>query len=269
MTMKNRKTLLLFLSLLLCTFGARTQEIEWSDTLYTDPKEEMINDYVMVGVNYGVSFTNMYFSPSKYNRAWQVKPGYISVMFTKFSKLFDRMPYFALSMGVAHGYEGFGFVRDPETGRSPDVDGAEEGTIEVFEVPFLAQFHADYAPLKLMANAGVYGGWRNSISRSGPNLDPQFANAFRPYEHRLEYGFQGGVGFALMFDPIEIHFNALVRWSWSTLYDPDYASQIYYRYAYPLDIIGTVGIHFQLTKRSGKTTRQLRQEAKEIVYGSH
>ena len=36
-----------------------------------------------------------------------------------------------------------------------------------------------------------------------------------------------------------------------------------------MDVIATVGVHFQLTKRSGKTNRQLRQEAKEIVYGSH
>ena len=52
--------------------------------------------------------------------------------------------------------------------------------------------------------------------------------------------------------------NALLRWSWSSLYAPDYASKYYYRYAYPLDIIATVGVHFQLTKRSGKTNRQLR-----------
>ena len=95
---------------------------------------------------------------------------------------------------------------------------------------------------KILAQAGVYGGWRNSISRSGPNLDPQFEHAFRPYEHRWEYGLQGGAGFALMFDPVEIHFNALVRWSWSSLYDPDYYSEIYYRYAYPLDVIATVGV---------------------------
>jgi len=269
MTMKNPKSLLFSLTLLLCALGARAQEIEWADTVYTDPKKELINDYVMIGVNYGASFTNMYYSPAKYNRAWQFKPNYVSILFTKYSKLFDQMPILGLTVGVAHGYEGFGFVRDPETGRTQDVDGAEQGTIEVYEIPFLAQYHKDIDPLKLMASVGVYGGWRNSISRSGPNLDPQYANAFRPYEHRWEYGLQGGLGFALMFDPIEIHFNALVRWSWSTLYDPDYASPIYYRYAYPLDIIGTVGVHFQLTKRSGKTTAQLRREAREIVYGTH
>ena len=72
-----------------------------------------------------------------------------------------------------------------------------------------------------------------------------------------------------MFDPVEIHFNALLRWSWSSLYAPDYASPYYYRYAYPLDIIASVGVHFQLTKRSGKTTKALRRQAKELVYGSH
>ena len=268
MTSKTALPFLLLLSLL-CAAGARAQEVEWADTLETETARPPINDYVLIGVNYGVSFSNMYYAPSRHNRAWQFSPNYVSVTFTKFSKMFDRMANFALVMGVAHGYEGFGFKRDPETGRSQDVDGAEQAVIEVFEIPALAQFHADFYPGKIMANLGVYGGWRNSISRSGPTLDPAYANAFRPYEHRIEYGLQGGAGFALMFDPVEIHFNALVRWSWSSLYDPDYYSEIYYRYSYPLDVIATVGVHFQLTKRAGKTNRQLRQEAKQIVYGSH
>ena len=235
----------------------------------TPAKKAMINDYIMIGVNYGVTFSNMAYNPAKHNRAWQFNPNYVSVTFTKFSKMFDNIPMFALVVGVAHGYEGFGFLRDPSTGRSQEVDGAEQATIEVFEIPALAQVHIDFHPAKIMANIGVYGGWRNSISRSGPNLEPEYANAFRPYENRWEYGLQGGAGFALMFDPVEIHFNALLRWSWSSLYAPDSASQYYYRYAYPMDIIATVGVHFQLTKRSGKTTSQLRREAKEIVYGAH
>ena len=47
------------------------------------------------------------------------------------------------------------------------------------------------------------------------------------------------------------------------------SSPYYYRYAYPMDAIVTVGVHFQLTKRSGKTSQALRQEAKRIVYGTH
>ena len=263
------KTLSLVLLLLSGALCARAQEVEWTDTLATPAKKEMINDYVLIGVNYGVTFSNMYYTPSRHNRAWQFAPNYVSVTFTKFSKMFDNIPMFALVLGVAHGYEGFGFLRDPETGRSQDVDGAEQASIEVFEIPALAQIHVDIEPAKIMANVGVYGGWRNSISRSGPNLEAEFANAFRPYENRWDYGLQGGAGFALMLDPVEIHVGAMLRWSWSSLYKPDYASPYYYRYAYPLDVIATVGVHFQLTKRSGKTTQQLRREAKEIVYGTH
>ena len=256
---------------LLAAPGVRAQHSSEADSLLleTPAKKALINDYVMIGVNYGVSFTNMYYSPARHNRAWQAMPNYVSVTFTKYSKMFDNIPMFGLVLGVAHGYEGFAFKRDPDTGRSQDVDGAEQGTIEVFEIPALAQIHVDFYPGKILANVGVYGGWRNSISRSGPNLEPEYTNAFRSYENRWEYGLQGGAGFALMFDPVEIHFNALVRWSWSSLYAPDYASKYYYRYAYPLDIIATVGVHFQLTKRSGKTTRALRREAKDYVYGSH
>lgn len=264
-----RKYLILLLAALMsAAFCAEAQEVQFDSTAVT-VKERPINDYIMIGVNYGVSLCNMYYSPSRHNRGWKVNPNYVSVMFTKHSKMFDTLPFFALTAGFAHGYEGFAFKRDPETGASQDVDGAEEAVIEVFEIPALAQIHADFHPGKILANVGVYGGWRNSISRSGSNLDPQYANAFRSYENRWEYGLQGGAGFALMFDPIEIHFNALIRWSWSSLYQPDYASPYYYRYAYPIDVIATVGIHFQLTKRSGKTSSELRREAKEYVYGSH
>jgi hypothetical protein len=267
--MRKFLAILLLFGLAVPALRAQTT-FEADSTLQETPaKKAMINDYIMIGVNYGVSFSNMSYNPAKHNRAWQFSPNYVSVTFTKFSKMFDSIPMFALVVGVAHGFEGFGFLRDPSTGRSQEVDGAEQATIEVFEIPALAQVHIDFHPAKIMANVGVYGGWRNSISRSGPNLEPEYANAFRPYENRWEYGLQGGAGFALMFDPVEIHFNALLRWSWSSLYAPDYASQYYYRYAYPMDIIATVGVHFQLTKRSGKTTAQLRREAKEIVYGSH
>lgn len=274
--MKNSRSLiirmlpLLLLVLSAAPLPAQERRSGQTDTLIAKGSEkQLINDYILIGANYGVSFSNMYYAPSKHNRAFMFAPNYFSLTFTKHSKMFDRFPMFALVLGVAHSYEGFGFLRDPETGRSQDVDGAEQAMIEVFEIPAIAQIHVDFYPGKILANVGIYGGWRNSISRSGPNLDPQYEHAFHDYENRWDYGLEGGAGFALMFDPFEIHFNAMIRWSWSSLYRPDYASPYYYRYAYPFDAIFTVGVHFQLTKRSGKTNRQLRDEARSIVYGTH
>lgn len=249
-----------FIALIFCSLciGAKAQA-----------QEELINDYSMIGVSYGATFSNMYFSPSLHNREFVVAPHYVSVTYTKHCKMFDSIPLFALVAGVSTGTEGFAFKTNKETGYTGNVDGAEWCSMRVFEVPMMAQIHVDAEPLKIMANAGIYGGWRESISRRGPNLDPQWTNSFRPYENQIDYGFQGGIGFGFIFEPFELHFNCLVRWSWSSLYEPDYKSSYYYYYAYPLDIIGTVGLHFHLSERRGKTRKQLRQEAYDTVYGKN
>lgn len=237
------------------------------DTVKVD-RNAKVNDYMLIGVNYGLSFNNTTFNPTKTGRVTSMNPGYVSVMFTKYSKLFDILPYCGLTFGVAFGKEGYSFKADGETGYVQNVDGAERCTMDIIEVPFMTQIHIDADPVKFMGNVGVYGGYRRSVNRSGPSLETRFATEFRDYEHRFDYGLQGGGGIALMFDPIEIHFNCLVRWSWSNLYDPDYSSPYYYRFAYPLDIVATAGVHFQLTKRGGRTTKDLKKEAKEKVYGT-
>ena len=166
------------------------------------------------------------------------------------------------------GNEGYAFEADEETGAIADVDGATWCSIKVFEVPVFAQIHIDSDPIKIMVNFGVYGGWRESITRSGATMDINYANTFRDYDRRIDYGFQGGAGIAYMMDPLEFHLNCHIRWGWSSLYEPDYASMYYYYYAFPMDIIVSFGIHFQLTKRSGNTKKQLKRQAYENVYGT-
>ena len=68
--------------------------------------------------------------------------------------------------------------------------------------------------------------------------------------------------------PIEIHLKATYKHSLSSLYEPDKDSKYYYKFAYPSNIVISAGVHFQLTKRTGKTKPQLRKEAKELVYGT-
>ena len=239
---------------------------EFLDTVKVHGKSK-INDYDLIGVNYGVTFSSAYFNPDKHNRGMVVKPGYISVNYIHHSKLFDQLPFCAFVLGLAYGNEGYTFEAD-EDGRSENVDGATWCSMSVVEIPAMTQIHFDFEPFKIMVNVGVYGGYRCSVERKGPNL-LDFTNSFRSYERRIDYGLQGGAGFGIILSPIEIHFNCLVRWAWSSLYEPDYYSPYFYRYAYPLDIIATAGIHFQLTKRHGRTNAQLKKEAYDYVYGTH
>ena len=78
-------------------------------------KKKLINDYSLIGVNYGVTFSNFIFNPSKYNMKPVFAPTYVSITYTKHSKMFGSIPFFALVVGVATGTEGFEFTPNNET----------------------------------------------------------------------------------------------------------------------------------------------------------
>ena len=279
-----KKALTIILSLVCClgihaqeagTFAPQgTQEFSSGsiryiqDTTVTVQNVADINDYDLIGVNFGLTWSQMQFNPPV-KQAWLYNPYYVSLNYTHYLKLFQYMPYFGYQIGIAYGHEGYKFQENKETGTIYKIEGATEATMDVVEVPFLAHFHFDALHFKIMANAGLYGGYRRTIQRTGPNVTAGLENAFKDTDRQPEYGLQGGAGIGFIFDPVEIHLNALLRYSWSSIYTPDSSpsiyNQYYYRFAYPLDLNITLGVYFQLTKRTGRTSKDLRRQAREIV----
>ena len=100
-------------------------------------------------------------------------------------------------------------------------------------------------------------------------MSESVANSFLDTDRRFDYGIKGGAGIGLIFDPLEIHITAMYKHSFSSLYQPDYYSQYYYRFAYPSNIVVTAGVYFQLSKRTGKTKAELKKQAKSMVYGDN
>ena len=249
---------------------------EYLDTLNLKVRNAAINDYSLLGVNYGVTFSTVYFNPTKMGTDFIFNPTYFSVMYTHHEKMFDYIPYFGVTVGFSYSHSGARFKDNPDTGLPQGyIDGATYESMETAEMPAMMQLHIDSGNTKVLANLGGYVGYRLSVQRSGMWLDSEYTDKFRDYERRFDYGICGGAGFGIMLDPVEIHFNVLARWSLQNLYEPDYYNEIfhpyntyYYRYANPIDISATVGVYFQLTKRYGKTNRQLRKEAHDIVYGT-
>ena len=242
--------------------------LEYSD-IYLDTvklkRKFSINDYSMIGVQYGVSLSQMMFNPSK-KQGMQFNPINVGVVFTKYGKMFGYMPYFGFQTGFFYGKEGYQFKIDKETGDySENVDGATSATYEYAEIPLLAHLHMDVWHLKFIINAGLFGAYRLSVEREG-NIADNFKTSFYDYDKRFEYGIKAGIGFGFFFDPVEIHFEGTYRYSLGSLYKPDYNSEYYYRFAYPSDIIISAGVHIQLTRRTGKTKSQLRKEAKQLIY---
>lgn len=224
-----------------------------------------VNDYSLIGVEYGVSFSRMSFNPS-YTQSTLFSPNTFGIFYTRYGKMFAYLPYFGFKAGLRYTHEGYKFKENKDTKVTPTVEGATQAVMDVVEVPFMAHLHIDGLHYKVMAEAGIYGGYRLNIKRTGEYVDESILNSFKDTDRRFDYGICGGVGFGLVFDPLEFHINANVRYSWGTLYDPDYYSKDYYRFAYPFDVMVTAGVYFQLTRRTGRGKAQLRSEAYQQVF---
>lgn len=280
-----RKALFIALALCFALFQARAQvdlEKEFfslPDTVtneYLDSLTVQVarpNDYWMVGGYGGASVQMGYFNPdrdAKMQWAWPV----YGVSFIRHFTMFGVFPNMGLEFGAQMNYEGYEYSTNPETGYRPvePKSGAYKLVMQVPEAFILSHFHVDMGEhFKLLAKLGIYGGYRLNISRT---LDPAYENnelytknqyCFMEHERRLTYGVQGGIGVGLMFSPFEVHLNAQVKWGWESFWEPDYMSQYYYRFAYPLDGAITLGVYYQLTPRYGHTRAQLKKLAKKMI----
>ena len=254
------------ISLAVCLFLAAATSLSAQDSIKDSLKKAFsINDYTMVGIEYGASLSRMQFNPSRTQTNFFI-PNTFGVFILKYGKLFDGSPNFGLKLGARYGHEGYKFKANKETGVTPNIEGAERAIIDIVEVPMMAHFHSDGLHFKVMADLGIYGAYRLGIERIGDRVREEDRYSFMEWDRRYDYGITGGLGFGIVFDPVEFHVNAGVRYAWGTLYNPDYVSKDFYRFAYPLDFMATAGLYFQLTKRSGKTRGQIRREAYEQIY---
>ena len=249
---------------------------EWLDATPL-PKKVRINDYWIVGVHGGVSLQYGYYNPPRQTRFYPNLPVW-GVSITHFATMMNTFPNLGMEVGFQHNYEGYNFKEyevdgiDGKDTYRQDIDGYHEAYMEVPEVFLLTHGHIDmgqYAKINL--KLGVFGGYRMNIHRIHDNgyshvyHDPAIANDFRDTDNRWSYGLQGGLGFGLMLDPIEVHLGVQVKWGWSSFYKPDVVSPYYYRFAYPLDGAVTLGVYYQLTKRRGHTRTALRRLAREYL----
>jgi hypothetical protein len=225
-----------------------------------------LNDYMMIGVEGGVGFNRMQFNPP-YTQGWRFTPEYYEVNFIRYGKLFGYMPYFGLKVGAAYGHEGYKMEMNEESGYISRISGATECVYDIAEIHTMAHMHFDAGHFKLMLDIGPYAGKRLSIERIGDLVFEDDKYRFMDSDRRFDYGVKAGVGFGLVFDPVEFHVNAKVRYGWSNLFDPNYRSEYYYSFAYPLDVMVSAGMYFQISRKSGKTKAVLRKEARTIVFG--
>ena len=256
---------------------AELSEISFTDTLTNEfldslnlRKKLELNDYILVGVQYGAGMSRMMWNPTQKQES-VFMPYNFGITFTKYGKMFGYMPYFGFQAGVFLGQEGYKFKHNEELDYTYKIAGAESAVIDVVEVPISFQFHLDFWKMKVMAQVGCYGGYRLGIERFDGEtgyVKDEDRHSFLETDRRVDYGIKGGAGLGFVFDPVEFHIMLNYKHALSSLYEPDHYSQYYYRFAYPMNFVLSAGIHVQLTKRTGKTNAQLKKMAKEMVYGN-
>ena len=240
---------------------------EFLDTLQI-MKKLFINDYSMIGIHYGVNLSRVTWNPVQ-NQETLTLPTNIGITYTKYGKMFGYMPFFGFQIGLNYTREGYKFEYNEENDYTYTIEGAEKVIYDVLEAPMYFHFHYDLMNFKIIGNLGCYAAYRAGIHRyPGQNgsVTPGLEHAFADYDRRWDYGIKGGVGFGLVFTPVELHFMASYKYSMGTLHDPDWYSDIYYKYANPSNIIISAGLHFHLSKRTGKTKTELKKLAKDMVY---
>lgn len=254
-----------------------TDSVAVIDTVELLQRYNVLNDYSMLGVVYGVSLSTPSFNPIR-NAEMVFLPLNVGVTYTRYGKLFGYMPYFGFQASLLYTQEGYKFKDSKDSDYTDNILGAYKATLQTLELPVMAHLHFDFWKMKLMANIGIYGGYRWKIHREYKEYVSQesrtYADSFHPNENRWDYGLKGGAGFGFVFDPLEIHLMCYYKYSWSNLHQPDVnawtlehddMSKYYYRWTYPTNFVIQLGVHYQITKRTGRSKAYLRNAAREEV----
>ena len=256
---------------------AKVFEQMYVDTLTI--KVPALNNYSSVGFSFGLTSTAMSFNPT-HGQHRDEYFGYDSLRFTHYEKMFDYLPYFGWQIGVEYGHEGYHFKKNDETDYTFVFykERSEQIKMQVVEVPFLAMIHYDTRWAKFFADFGLYAGYRLSIERFGPLVEEAYRYDWYDSDRRWDYGLQGGAGAGFFLDPFEFFFRVELRYGWSSIFEPDSQfpegsgyedrNAYYWRFGYPFDMMYSVGVNINLGKRYGKTKKDLKREAYDIVYGT-
>ena len=228
--MRRKLALLLLTTLLpLCALGQDDVFIFDMQDDFTDidtlPPPTRFKSIHMIGVQYGVNYSGVNATPNLGQESIWTFNSY-GVYYTYFHALWDQLFNFGLQVGAKYGQQGY---------TSKYSQYGE--TCSVIEMPLLSKFKIDFSRFRLLINLGPFVGYRLSTDKEG---------GFDQYDQRYAYGIMGGLGFAVVFKPLEFHIEGNYQYSLGSMYHTYKYSDIYWLYAYPSNIAITASVHVHL-----------------------
>jgi len=167
-----------------------------------------------------------------------------SLLYTYYHPMWDMFPFFGIQTGINIEQQGFAMP-----GGHPELYDITR--YQSLNIPFVSQFHVDFWKMRILVNLGAFGGYRfNTKERYYINETELISNkyVYDCYDVRIDYGFIGGGGLSIRFDPFEFHLECNYKYSLSMLYHPKRLSNSYYIYVYPHQLIFSLALHYRLSK---------------------
>ncbi|HHV39899.1 MAG TPA: PorT family protein [Bacteroidales bacterium] len=186
----------------------------------------------MVGVKGGYAFNMIHFTPDRKQTSvpsWKNA----SVVYTYYHDLWGNLPYFGLQTGFAYTQQAYD---TPQLKR----------VYEVVRIPLVSQFHIDMWKTRLLLNLGCFASYRMS-AMDFTEEQPQGVPVVFDCNHiSQDYGVLGGIGFALVLKPFEIHLEANYSHSFAMIENPALYSNEHYTYGYPGQLLFTIALYLHL-----------------------
>ena len=179
----------------------------------------------LIGVRVGYNISGLDTRPDFSYKTISTSQNF-SLVYTYYHSLWGTIKLFGIQTGLSKQSQGY---------LSPDG----ENTYETISIPLVSQFHFDFWKMRLLLNAGCFGGYRYSKS----NYD---GSGFDDFDNKIDFGFIAGGGLAFILKPVEIHLEGNYQYSLSYLHDPKKYSTTDYLFTYPKQLIFSVTLNIQL-----------------------
>lgn len=179
----------------------------------------------MLGVKGGYNISGVGTRPDLEYKSVTTLQNY-SLLYTYYHSLWGTINIFGLQTGISKQLQGYS-----------DKEGANY--YETITIPMVSQFHFDFWRMRLLINAGCFGGIRQNFEKSDGTGSDQ-------YDSKIDLGFIAGGGLAFVLKPFELHLEGNYNYSLSYLHDPKKYGNNTQLFTYPNQLIFSLALHLHL-----------------------
>lgn len=179
----------------------------------------------MLGVRAGYNISGLDTRPDLEYKSVTTNENF-SILYTYYHNLWGTIDIFGIQTGISSSKQGY---------KTPDG----ENLYEVVTIPVVSQFHFDFWKMRILLNAGCFGGYR----QKRVNYD---GSGFDEFDNKVDLGFIAGGGLAFIAKPFELHVEGNYHYSLTYLHDPKKYSPTDYLFTYPKQLIFSVALHIHL-----------------------